>query len=285
MTTSPDPLVTPAWLAERLDDPAVHVIQLLFEPDVDDYTDGHVPGAHARFWKTLLWDDHRRDFATPAQAAERLGALGIGPDDTVVLYSGRNHYAMYGYWVLHAMAGHRSLRVLDGGFARWRNEGHPVTTDVPSPVAVPYPAPARARDDTTRVGRDDVLAGLGRPGRVLIDARSDEEYAGARVKPAPGFDHGAETYGRIPGARHLHARDLMDPADGRVLPADELERLLRAVGAAPDQADEVVVYCRLSHRASSVWFVATQLLGWSHVRVYDGSWTEWGSMVGMPVER
>jgi thiosulfate/3-mercaptopyruvate sulfurtransferase len=275
--TRPDPLVRPDWLAEHLDDPTVHVIQLLFEPDIDDYADGHVPRATSRFWKSLLWDDRRRDFATPAQAAERLGALGIGPDDTVVLYSGRNHYAMYGYWVLREMAGHRDVRVLDGGLARWRNEGYPVTTVVPTPTPVAYPAPARERDD--------VLAGLDRPGRVLIDARSPEEYAGERVKPAPGFDHGAESYGRIPGARHLHARDLMDPADGTILEPAELERLLRSVGAAPDQADEVVVYCRLSHRASSLWFVSTQLLGWTHVRVYDGSWTEWGSMVGMPVER
>ena len=280
----PDPLVRPAWLAEHLEDPTVHVVQLLYEPDVDDYADGHVPGAIARFWKHLLWDDHRRDFATPQQAADRLGALGVGPDDTLILYSGRNHYAMYGYWVLRRMTGHRDVRVLDGGLARWRNEGYPVTTDVPTITAVPYPISGSARDDSTRVSRDDVLAGLGRPGRVLVDARSPEEYEGSRVKPAPGFDHGAETYGRIPGARHLHARDLME-ADGTVLEPAALERLLRDVGAGPDQADEVIVYCRLSHRASSLWFVATEILGWDHVRVYDGSWTEWGSMVGMPVER
>ncbi|MGH2511838.1 MAG: sulfurtransferase, partial [Candidatus Limnocylindrales bacterium] len=142
-----------------------------------------------------------------------------------------------------------------------------------------------ARDDSTRITRDDVLGGLGRPGRRLIDARSPEEYRGERVKPAPGVDHGAESYGRIPGALNLHARDLMDPTDFTVRPLDEIEAMYRAIGAAPDQAEEVVVYCRLSHRASALWFTMTQLLGWHHVRVYDGSWTEWGSMVAMPVER
>lgn len=279
------PLVTTAWLAEHLDDPSVTVVQLLYEPDIDDYSDGHIPGAVVQPWKRVLWDDFRRDFATPAQIAARLGAIGVGPDDTLVLYSGRNHYAMYGYWVLHEMGGHANVRVLDGGIARWRLDGRPITTDVPERRPVAYPVPDRVRNDATRVSRQEILAGLGSVGRVLVDARSPEEYAGERVKPAPGPDHGAESYGHIPGARHLHARDLMDPTDGSVLPREELETLLRSVGAAPDQAREVIAYCRLSHRASLLWFVTTQILGWSHVRVYDGSWTEWGSMVGMPIER
>lgn len=283
--TAASPLVTASWLAEHLDDPTVRVVQLLYEPDVDDYSDGHIPGAHVRFWKTLLWDPLQRQFATPAQMAERLGELGVRPTDTLVLYSGRSQYAMYGYWVIKVMNGHPDVRVLDGGKKRWTLEGHPLTTEVPVVEPVPYEPQRADRDDSTRISRAEVEAGLGRSGRRLLDARSPEEYRGERVKPAPGPDHGAESYGHIPGALNLHARDLLDPADFTVRPREELEAMFRFVGAAPDQADEVVVYCRLSHRASGLWFAMTQLLGWDHVRVYDGSWTEWGSVVGAPVER
>lgn len=283
--TDTSPVVTAAWLAERIDDPTVKVVQLLYEPDIDDYSDAHLPGARVQFWKALLWDPFQRQFATPSQMAARLGALGIAPTDTIVMYSGRNQYAMYGYWVIKVMNGHPDVRVLDGGKRRWEMDGHPLTAEVPAVEPVPYESRRPARDDSARVSRAEVEAGLGRPGRLLVDARSPEEYRGERVKPAPGPDHGAESYGRIPGARNLHARDLMNPEDFTVRSTEELEALFRAVGAAPDQADEVIVYCRLSHRASALWFAATQLLGWDHVRIYDGSWTEWGSVVGAPVER
>ncbi len=277
--------VTPAWLAERLDDPRVRIAQIRYELDIDDYSDGHLPGARWWYWKDLLWHPTDRQFATPTQVAERLGAAGIDADTTLVLYSGRNHYAMHAWWVLHEMLGHPDVRVLDGGKRRWALDGLPLTTEPPAIVSVAYQPRRIDRDDSSRVSRDDVRAGLGRPGRVLIDGRTAEEFRGERVKPAPGFDHGAECRGHIPGAVNLHGRDLFDPDDHTLKPRAELERLLRGVGAAPDQADEVVVYCRLSHRASSIWFVMTQVLGWDHVRVYDGSWTEWGSIVGFPVER
>lgn len=278
-------LVTGAWLEQHLDDPSVRIIQVMHEPDIDDYTDGHIRGAIQVFWKDLLWDRHQRQFATPQQLAERLGALGVGPDTTLVLYSGRNHYAMYGYWVIKEMGGHADVRVLDGSKRRWTLDGRPLTTEVPIVTPVDYPAPIRQRDDSSRAYRDEVLAGLGREGRVLIDARTHEEHEGTRVKPAPAFDHGAESYGHIPGARNLHARDLLDPDDFTMKPREELERMFRAIGAAPDQATEAIAYCRLSHRASSIRFAARHVLGWDHIRVYDGSWTEWGSSVGLPIER
>ena len=281
----PNALTDGEWLADHLADPGVRIIQVMFEPDIDDYSEGHIPGATSVFWKDLAWDPYDRQFLTPAQLADRLGRLGVGPDTTLVLYSGRNHYAMYLYWIIREMGGHADVRVLDGSKKRWTMDGRPLATDVPEFAAVPYPPPTRYRDDSTRVFRDDVLANLGRPGRVLVDARTPEEYQGTRLKPGDGFDFGAERYGHIPGAHNLHARDLMNPADFTVKPPAELEQLFRAVGAAPDQAGEVVAYCRLSHRANSLRFIARHVLGWEHIRVYDGSWTEWGSSVGMPVER
>lgn len=279
------PLVTAAWLAGRLDDPRVRIIQLLYEPDIDDYSEGHIPGAHVRFWKDLLWHPTEREFATPETMASRLGAAGVRPTDTLVLYSGRAQYAMYGYWVTHVMDGHPDVRVLDGGRTAWLRSGGPMTTEVPAVRPVAY-APGRpARDDASRVSRVELLASLGRPGLRILDARTPEEYRGERVKPAPGPDHGAERAGHVPGAVNLHARELQDPSDFTLRPRAELEALFRAAGAAPDQADAVIAYCRLSHRASALWFTMTEVLGWHHVRVYDGSWTEWGSSVGMPVER
>ncbi|HXG40575.1 MAG TPA: sulfurtransferase [Candidatus Limnocylindrales bacterium] len=278
-------LVSAPWLVERLGDPTLRIIHLLYEHDVDDYAQAHLPGALRWYWKDLLWQPVIREFADPTLVAERLGASGVRPTDTLVLYSGRAQYAMYGYWVLHTLNGHPDVRVLDGGLRHWTLSGYPTTTERPVVDPVPYPPQRLVREDATRVRRDDVLAGLGKPGRVLLDARHPDEYRGLRVKPAPGIDHGAEAYGHIPGAVNLHARDLLDPDDYRVRPRAELEALFRAAGAAPDQADEVITYCRLGHRASGLWFAATQLLGWRHVRIYDGAWTEWGSSVGLPVER
>ncbi|OGL02614.1 MAG: sulfurtransferase [Candidatus Rokubacteria bacterium RIFCSPHIGHO2_02_FULL_73_26] len=274
-------LVSPAWLAERLGAPDLRVIEVSAVNDPAVWRAGHVPGAAWWYWKAALWHDSDREFPTPAEMGRRLGRLGVAPDTTVVLYGDPVQYGTYAFWVL-TLCGHPDVRLLDGAKIRWVAEGRPLSTEVPAPTPVAYPP--EPGDASSRVGRDDVRAGLGRPDRLLLDARAPEEYRGERVMPPPFFDHGAERTGRIPGAVHLYFRELLNE-DDTFKPADELRRVLAARGAMPDRPGEIVVYCRLSHRATLLWFAMHHLLGHDNVRVYDGSWTEWGSIVGFPVEK
>lgn len=277
-------MVSPDWLAEHLDDPSIVLLEVAFAtPDNAMYfTEGHIPGAHFAYWKDLCWHDSDRQFATAQEMASRLEAFGVSDDTTLVLVGDTIQFATYTFWVL-TMTGHDHLaRVLDGGHKAWALEGRPMTREVPATPERGSVTP-RTGDSSSRLGRDDMLAHLGDPNRVLVDMRSDEEYHGERVSPSHfPVDYGAERKGRIPGARHLYYERLLD-TDGRFLPAGEIGRRLDAIGADPDA--DVVTYCRLSHRATLGWFAATHLLGRSNVRVYDGSWTEWGSIVGFPIER
>lgn len=279
-----DPLVSAGWLAERLEDPAVVVLEVAFDPPPKAlyFSQGHIPGARYAWWKELCWHDTDREFADPEAMAGRLEDLGVGDDTTLVLVGDTIQFATYAYWVL-TMTGLDHLAViLDGGRQIWAREGRPLTHHLPSP-APPGKVTPGTGDTSWRVGRDDVLANLDNPHRVLIDMRSPEEYRGERVAPptAP-IDHGAERKGRIPGARHLYYERLL-AEDGTFLPPADLADRFASVGAG-DSVD-MVAYCRLSHRASLGWFAATRLLGRPNLRVYDGSWTEWGSIVGFPVER
>jgi len=275
------PIVTTEWLAAHLDDSGVRVVEISSTPEPDIYRAGHVPGAVWFYWKDICWHDTDREFVSPEKLARRLGAAGIGPDHALVLYSDVVQYATYAFWSF-TMAGRRNLAVLDGSRKKWEREGRPLTRDIPRHPPVEHPP--QPGDASMRIGRDAVRAGLGKPGRLLLDVRSPEEYAGERVMELGKFDHGAERAGRIPGAVHLYFKSLLNDDDS-YKPAAELERIFRRAGISRDAPEEVVVYCRLSHRASLTWLALTRLVGRGNVKLYDGSWTEWGSIVGFPVER
>ncbi|MHB8470720.1 MAG: sulfurtransferase [Gaiellaceae bacterium] len=273
------PLVAAEELASRLGEPGLAVLEIAFDPDDSAFLAAHVPGSRRLHWKPLLWHDTDRRFPEPETLARRLHALGVGGGDELVLVGDPIQFATYAYWVLHMLG--REARVLDGGRVRWLAAGFPVESgEPPAPVPAEHP-PGRA-DLSTAIGRDEVRAALG--GEALIlDFRSPEEYRGERVAPVTApFDHGAERRGRIPGARHLYFERLL-AEDGTFRAAHELRAAFRDVGLAG--GGDVIAYCRLGHRASLGWFVLTRLLGHERVRVYDGSWTEWGSIVGVPIER
>jgi thiosulfate/3-mercaptopyruvate sulfurtransferase len=276
------PLVTCAWLAEHLEDPNVRILEISSTPDLAIYNKGHIPGAQGVYWKTACWHETDRELVTPEAMARQLGALGIGPQQMLVLYGDPVQYGTYAFWAF-TMAGHTNLRLLDGSRKRWLAEGRPMTTDVRQPSPVAYPAPTGTQGP--RVGRRNVRDHLRKPDRFLLDVRSEEEYTGKRViEYSAAFDHGAERFGRIPGAVNLYYKALMNDDETFKSP-DELRRTLAGVGIAPGKFAEIVCYCRLSHRATFAWFAMTHLIGMPDVKVYDGSWTEWGSIVGYPIEK
>lgn len=274
-------VVSTQWLADHLGE--VVVVEVAFMPPskAEYFSAGHIPGSHYRYWKDFCWHSAERSFADPVTMAARLAELGVDDQTTLVLVGDRLQFATYAYWTL-AMAGlEQNARVLDGARATWTLEGRPLTLDMTPPPVAGHVTVGSARS-AERIGRDEVLAGIDSGARTLVDLRSPEEYRGERVAPLTAeFDHGAERAGHIPGAVSLPHEELL-AADGTFLGEGEIAARFAAVGAGA--GSEVVAYCRLSHRASLAWFVLTQIGDRSNVGVYDGSWTEWGSMVGMPIE-
>jgi thiosulfate/3-mercaptopyruvate sulfurtransferase len=271
----PERLVSTEWLAEHLDDPGLVVVES--DEDVLLYETGHIPGAVKIDWHTDLNDPVTRDYVDGAGFAALMSSRGISRDSTVVIYGDKNNWwAAYALWVF-TLFGHQDVRLLDGGRVKWEAEGRPYTTDVPSPEPTDYPVVER--DDAVRAYKEDVLAEIGTS--PLVDVRSPEEYVGDRTT-APAYpEESALRPGHIPTARNVPwARAVAD--DGSFKKADALSAIYRdEVGLKDD--DSVIAYCRIGERSSHTWFVLTHLLGFGNVRNYDGSWTEWGSAVRVPI--
>ncbi len=272
---APERLVSTDWVAAHLDDPDVVIVES--DEDVLLYEVGHIPGAVKVDWHTELNDPVQRDYVSPAAFAELLGRKGIGRDTTVVFYGDKaNWWATYALWVF-ALYGHDRTRIMDGGRDAWIAEGRELTREPARRPAVEVPVVERD-DRTLRAFRDDVLAHLGRP---LVDVRSPEEYAGLRTT-APAYpEEGALRAGHIPTAASVPWGRAVHE-DGTFRSRAELEAIYLD-GAGLRGADDVIAYCRIGERSSHTWFVLTYLLGIPGVRNYDGSWTEWGSLVGVPI--
>jgi thiosulfate/3-mercaptopyruvate sulfurtransferase len=228
-----------------------------------------------------LWDDRLRDFPSVSAFAERMARAGIGNDTTVVLYGEDMQFGIYAWWVFR-MCGHDKVRVLDGARYGWKAQGRPLVTERPVERKPVHYTARGTRDDTSRVTRDELLRRLNERALLILDARSPQEYRGELVSPPGSPNVGAERLGRIPGAKHLYFTELLT-ADKRFLPSEEIRALFAARGFTADR--DVIAYCRLSHRASVLYFALTELLGLNNIRIYDGSWTEWGNLVGAPIER
>jgi thiosulfate/3-mercaptopyruvate sulfurtransferase len=271
-------LVTTEWLAAHLDDENVVVAEVDENPDL--YDEGHIRGAVKLHWRDDLQDPVERDVVDRETFERLLGERGIGNETTVVLYGDKNNwFAAYAYWYLKVY-GHGDIRILDGGRQKWIDEGRELITEVPSPQTVTYSA--RERDDSIRAYRDQVREWIGEPNRALVDVRSPGEYAGDLIAP-PGYEQeGAQRGGHIPTAASIPWASAVQD-DGTFKSADELKELYGGKGVTPDK--EVTAYCRIGERSAHTWFVLRELLGYEEVRNYDGSWTEWGNLVDVPIEK
>lgn len=269
----PDVLVTTEWLAENSS--RVRIVEC--DEDVLLYEVGHIPGAVKLDWHTELNDQDKRDYLDGEQFVELMKAKGIDRSDTIVLYGDRsNWWATYAFWVFK-LFGHEDVRILNGGRAKWIAEGRELTRDVPTPIAVSYPVVERD-DKTIRAFRDEVLAHLGKP---LVDVRSNPEYTGERLHMPDYPNEGASRGGHIPTAASI-------PWSSAILEDETFKDVaaLRAIyfeATGFNAADDFVAYCRIGERSSHTWFVLKYLLGVKNVRNYDGSWTEWGNLVGVPI--
>jgi thiosulfate/3-mercaptopyruvate sulfurtransferase len=274
---NPQALIETAELAGRLDDPGLAVVEV--DEDTTAYQKGHIPGAAGLDWRRELHAEPRRDFIAADRLAALLGSRGITADRTIVLYGGNNNwFAAYAYW-LFRLRGVERVRLLDGGRKKWELESRPLDTTGPGrPPAQFRLGPAKPE---IRIFRDQVLTRAA-AGAMMVDVRSPAEFTGELLAPAAFPQEQPHVAGHIPGARNIPWSKAADE-DGTFKAAGELRALYEGAGILPD--GEVLTYCRIGERSSHTWFVLTELLGYPDVRNYDGSWTEYGSLVDVPVER
>jgi len=270
-------LVSTDWVEQHKQDANVVLVEV--DVDTSAYETGHIEGAIAWNWTTQLNDQVRRDILSREQMQELLGQSGITPDTTIVLYGDNNNwFAAYAYWQLKIF-GHDNVKLMNGGRKKWELEGRKFVTEVPTPKAVEYQA--KEADLSIRANQIDVYNSLNDGSTVLVDVRSPQEFSGEVIAP-PGMTETAQRGGHIPGAKNVPWAKAVNE-DGTFKSQEELRQLYEGVGVTPDK--DVITYCRIGERSAHTWFVLQELLGFKNVRNYDGSWTEWGSMVGVPIER
>jgi len=272
-----DVLVETAWLEEHMNDDGLRIVEVDENPAL--YAERHIPGAIGFDWRRDLQDQLRRDFLAPEDFGALFGARGISDDDLIVLYGDRNNwFAAYTYWYLKYY-GHDNVRLMNGPREKWIAEGRPTNTDVPSHPAATFVA--TPGDAAIRATREEVLAAVG--GAVkLVDVRSPAEFAGELIAPAGYEQEGAQRSGHIPGAASVPWASAVQE-DGTFKSRDDLEALYGGKGVL--DGEPVIAYCRIGERSAHTWFVLHELLGHEAVRNYDGSWTEWGSLVNVPIEK
>jgi thiosulfate/3-mercaptopyruvate sulfurtransferase len=272
-----DVLVDTQWVEDHLDDDSIRIVEVDENPAL--YAEAHIPGAIGFDWQKDLQDQVKRDFLGPMEFGDLFGSRGISNDHTIVLYGDRNNwFAAYTYWYLKYY-GHDDVKLMNGPREKWIAENRPTTTDVPSHSSGAFEA--KGPDDSIRAKRDEVLKEVGSDTR-LVDVRSPQEYSGELIAMAGYEQEGAQRGGHIPGAASVPWAQAVQE-DGTFKSADELQNLYSSKGVL--DGNDVIAYCRIGERSAHTWFVLHELLGVDNVRNYDGSWTEWGNMVAVPVEK